>query len=77
VHDGGKLTGLPSVVQRKMTAFPTTPDLGTDAERWGGTGEGSYRALQEQNRRVEVGRLDLSMVLLGFCLCFWHALLSP
>ncbi len=24
-----------------------------------------------------VGQLDLSMVLLDFCLCFWHALLSP
>ena len=31
--DGGKLTDFPSLVRREMTAFPTTPDAGTDATR--------------------------------------------
>jgi hypothetical protein len=31
----------------------------------------------EQDWWLEVGRLDLSMVLIDFCPCFWHALFSP
>jgi hypothetical protein len=31
--DGGKLTAFPPLVRREMTAFPTTPDAGTDATR--------------------------------------------
>jgi hypothetical protein len=31
--DGGKLMDLPPLVRWEMTAFPTTPDAGTDAMR--------------------------------------------
>ena len=31
--DGGKLMDFPPLVRWEMTAFPTTPDAGTDAMR--------------------------------------------
>jgi hypothetical protein len=62
--DGGKLTGLPPMVQQEMTAFLPTADTGTDAAHRGGTGEGSFSPLREPDRRPEERQSDLSMVFL-------------
>ena len=65
--DGGKLTDLPPLVRREMTAFLPTADTGTDAAHQGGTGEGSSCPLREPDQRSEERQLDLSMVFLWPC----------
>jgi hypothetical protein len=65
--DGGKLTDIPPLVRQDLTEILTTADAGTDAARWGGTGEGSSCPLREPDWRPEEGQLELSMVLLDLC----------